>query len=126
MELLDLCGEHILSGIERGQTNDTWDGAIANYIKFCIDGINYMAVEDPADGYRSYLNDLYTTEERCKIILPATRVIVIRETDQIISFVDMGTTKIVLRIGTGDYGDYYPYCIQDWYPENLSCNKMEV
>ena len=125
MKLTDLCGDHILSGIETGQSagkiNGDWDYKYSKNIKFCLDGVNYMIIEDPEDCYRSYASDLFITEERCKTRLPPIKIHVVRETDSAIYFVDAMTNEIILRVGTVDYGDWYPCCVFEWIPENLSC-----
>lgn len=127
MKLTELCGQHILSGIETGHSAGKIDGywtfGRSKYVKFCLDGVNYMVVEDPEDCYRSYASDLFVTEERCKTRLPPTKVHIIRETDSVINFVDDITNEIVLRVGTVDCGDWYPCCVFEWIPENLSCNR---
>lgn len=131
MELSDLCGKHILSGIERGVvqiTRYSYHTDDANYTKFCLDGVNYMALEDPDDGYRSYLTELYTVDEPCQTIIPPTEVLGVMEDDtnygkmDVLRFIDIITSKVVLRVGTADTDDYYPYCVQEWIPENLACN----
>jgi hypothetical protein len=53
-ELKDFVGKHILSGIEFSTMirKDYWgEDESVNYIKFTLDGITYLAVEDPDDGY---------------------------------------------------------------------------
>jgi hypothetical protein len=39
-----------------------------------------------------------------------------------IQFIDVVTGKVVLEVGTDNTDDYYPYCVMNWYPENLACN----
>ena len=78
MELKELVGKHFLSGIETGteeRSKRFYGNEIVSYVKFCIDGVNYMAVEDPCDGYRSYCGDLDISETPCKIQIPTTEVL---------------------------------------------------
>ena len=75
MELKDLSGKHILSGVDRISSKgnglfDPEDG-----IMFCLDGENYQCFEDPDDGYRSYLRDLTITDEQCRYTFPETEVV---------------------------------------------------
>lgn len=66
MELSTLVGEHEFSGIETGVINmdDAWgDSQSCNYVKFTLDGVHYMAVEDPEDGYRSCCRELVISDE---------------------------------------------------------------
>ena len=60
LNLSDLVGAHVLSGIETGVRafDDSFWCETSNYIKFTLDGITYMAVEDPDDGYRSYMGEI--------------------------------------------------------------------
>ena len=131
MKLADLKGKHILSGIETGMTKvpDGY-GEEGNYVKFCLDGTNYMAIEDPSDGWRSYLADIVVSDTPCKIQIPDTEVMAtIRDTDkygensEVLVLTDCKTANIVLEVGTENVGDYYPLCVLEWTPENLWCNK---
>ena len=130
MKLKDLTGKHILSGIEVGQkTVERYlSKKTCNYIKFTVDGTTYMALEDPSDGYRSYMHELVIVEEPCKIQLPNIFVCCHmrgngdHESNDIIVFVDFENGKEILEIGTGNYDGYYPYCVLNYYPEDMSCN----
>lgn len=134
MELKDLCGKHILSGIEKGTCNIEVLGGQENvdYVKFCLDGISYVAIEDPEDDYRSTCRELEVSETECRIKLPDVEVVGIMkgneryEDHDILMLIDCITGKVVLSVGTANYDDYYPYCVMEWTPENLSCNINEV
>jgi len=121
MELKDLVGRHMFSGIEEGQI-----GQDCNTIKFTLDSIHYMAVEDPNDGYRSYLSDVVITDEAPKYVFPPVPVVCTTDNiidNDILEFYDIITHSLVLRIGTENLDDYYPTCIIDYYPENLNINR---
>ncbi len=78
MELCELAGKHVLSGIETGQVVRESLGFCTErhgYIKFTLDGVTYMAEEDPEDGWRSYMKDLTIVKEPCKIHLPNVAVV---------------------------------------------------
>lgn len=134
MNLSDLVGEHILSGIEIGTMEMEIYGctAICNFIKFAIDGVTLLAMEDPDDGYRSYMRDLVIVEEPCKIKLPDIRVCCTMCPDgelyknEVLSFVDVLSGKEILAVGTENTDDYYPYCVLEWTPENMFCNMKEA
>lgn len=128
MELKDLCGEHILRGIETGTLvkRDSWGSEECQYVKFELDDCAYVAVENPSDGYRSYCEELVKEITPCKIKLPNIHVEASMESgnnNNVLVLTDCNTNLIVLKVGTKDYDDYYPYCVMEWYPENLSCNK---
>ena len=44
--------------------------------------------------------------------------------EEVIKFVDIHTGKTVMRFGTENSNDYYPYCVMEWSPENLSANEL--
>lgn len=132
MQLEDLKGKHTLSGIEIGSRefvgfwgNKEWCG----FVKFTLDGTTYMAVENPDDGYRSYMGDLEVVDEDCAVKLPDIEVFCrMREDDEweandVLEAIDLVSGEIILTIGTGNTNDYYPYCVMEYYPENMSCNK---
>lgn len=132
MELKDLIGKHILSGIEVGTKDfkNYW-GDIENrcYIKFTLDGIHYLAMEDPSDGYRSYMEDLQTIDVPCEIPLPNVEVVCHMAEldswggDDVLAFIDAVNGKEILKIGTANCNDFYPYCVMEYTPENMSCNE---
>ena len=130
MILEDLVGKHVLSGIEEGMLTNPYDGDCA-YIKFTLDGITYKAIENPDDGYRSFLNELEIVDEKCKIRVPDIEVVChMREYDKpwendVLCFVDAANGEIFLSIGTENTNNYYPYCVMEYFPERLHCNQKE-
>ena len=131
-ELKDLVGKHILSGIEVGsmEHDDLWGyREMCSYIKFALDGVNYLAIEDPSDGYRSYMYDLEVSDAPCKIHLPNIEVVCRMQEDNycerndVLEFIDVLNGKQILAVGTANYDDYYPYCVLEYTPENMSCNE---
>lgn len=138
--LIDLEGRHVMTGIETGQMESPegiWlRSSACNYVKFTLDGVTYRAVEDPDDGYRSYCRDLVIDESECRYKLPDVEVVCKHrggyETPEpysfhhecdILDFYDAVNGKIFLSIGTDDIGDWYPMCVMNYTPENLSCNE---
>lgn len=140
MELKDLEGKHIFTGVELGTTKiiNFWNKEQeVNYVKFELDGITYMAIEDPDDGYRSYMSDLQT-EEVAPLIHKMQPIAVLckhktegynafgwKEKDNLLEFIDIENGNVFLTIGTADIDDYYPLCVFDYVPENLSINKQQ-
>ena len=134
--LENLVGSHILQGIEVGTRlgNDFWNkDEECNYIKFTLDGITYIVLENPDDGYRSYAEDLEIVDEVCNIKLPNIQVLCRmregskysyrHEENDVLEFIDVINEQLILAVGTGNINDYYPYCVLDYYPENMSCNR---
>lgn len=137
MELSDLVGLHVFSGIEISTTN--FDGRccyfddLVNCIKFTLDGITYMAIENPDNGHRSYMGELFQTDETCRIKIPNVKVVchiedhfdpLDGEESDILVFVDAANGNIILEIGTAFRDMYYPYSVMNYYPENMACNAV--
>lgn len=132
MKLKDLVGPRIFSGIETGSREIPKWGRHeeCDYIKFILDGVTYMALEDPDDGYRSYMEELKVVDEPCKTKLPDIPVYCrYRSTDEwgmmecdLLDFYDETNNKCFLTIGTENTDDYYPYCILRYRPEELAVN----
>lgn len=116
IELSSLCGMHRLGGVEMGD----------ECVKFVLDGIKYKAIEDPDDGWRSYLGELVVTDENVAYTFDSVDVLCSMSEefrDDILEFKDIKNGQTILRIGTGDFGDWYPYCVFDWMPEKMACNE---
>lgn len=139
MELRNLVGIHIMTGIETGtvKRKSWWSGEDnCNYVKFKLDGATYMAVEDPDDGYRSCCRELEIVDEECRTSLPNILVeckmrgnfyndIWGTETNDILEFYDVGNNQMFMAVGTGNTNDYYPYFVFEYMPEALSCNATK-
>lgn len=132
MELKDLVGKRILSGVDyipsRMKCTDCKE--YGNDILFCLDGINYLMTEDEDDGYRSYMTELEVTSRKIENMFPGQEVICeyIEKgsydlTEKDILQMKSLDGKEILRVGT-DYNDaQYPYAIFEYYPENMGINK---
>lgn len=126
MNLLDLVGIHIMTGIETGTVKikgQWYSKDNCNYVKFKLDGITYMAVEDPDDGYRSCCRDLEIVNEECKMRDDFHDSIGGTEENDILEFYDVGNNQMFMAVGTGNTNDYYPYFVFEYTPETLCCNK---
>ena len=133
MKLIDLIGKHAFTGVELGTTErGVWAGRYekVNSVKFELDGIIYMATENPDDGYRSYMNELEIINEPLKFKIPQMQVVCIHETrdeysskSDILSFIDVENGEVFLRIGTENTDDYYPCCLFEYKPENMHYNQ---
>lgn len=131
MELKDLVGLHELSGVDTATEKVTKWGNYdedANVVRFVLDDKTYKAVEDPGDSYRSYCEELIVCDEVVSNIFPPQKVLgkmkdnSAHEVNDTIQFIDVVTGKVVLEVGTDNTDDYYPYCVMNWWPENLACN----
>ena len=135
MELRDLVGRHILTDIETGEMSIPcwWNPKITedcNYIKFELDGVIYLAVEDPDDGYRSLMRDLQITDLPCKTRIPNLEVECrmmpnsekYGDIHDVLEFYDVKNNLCVLSVGTMYVDDYYPCCELTYTPENMHFN----
>lgn len=127
--LKSLAGTHIFTGVERGilkvNKQFSWDQD-KNTIRFELDGQVYEAVENPSDGYRSYMDRLVISNKQVRNKIPETQVVCVYRDDSdcdLLDFIDCKNGKVFLTIGTRHVGDYYPVCIFEYSPEKLSINE---
>ena len=130
MKLEDLVGPHLLSGVEfgtvlgKGYNSDE----AADVIIFILDMITYVAVEDPEDGYRSCMKEIYTVDTGLINTFQEQFVIGVMKEDNythIIDFIDPITKLPVLSIGTDHTDSYYPYFVGKFCPENMIINQLK-
>lgn len=99
-------------------------------ISFTLDGVTYMAVEDPDDGYRSHLEAIRIVDGS-KVVnrFPPCHVIAFRQPDDdygkndVIQFKDTTTGEVVLEIGTSNVDDYYPCYVGSFHPQAMAINQ---
>lgn len=134
MELKELVGKHLFQGIEVGEKEIyvSWmNRTHVSYVKFTMDGITYIAMEDPSDGYRSYCRELDITTIPCKTLLPNIEIICKHRSEgvgyysscDILEVIDAQNGETILLVGTNNTDDYYPFCLFEYTPENMSCNE---
>lgn len=137
MELKQLCGKHILQGVDRRmyRHENIWGEEVeTDSVWFKVDGITYVAVENPSDGWRSYCEDLFATEQSPRYNIPDVPVVCEMMPDgedwmgvcrnEVLIIRDASNNKVILEVGTENFDDYYPYCHFEYHPENLSCNDF--
>lgn len=112
----DLVGEHILDAVDYGSEEKLYDED-ATVIRFRLDGIVYVAVENPDDSYRSYLGKLYVQEgDSISNTFPPVKVTcsIDDNTDRDIMRLTLDNGETVLEVGTDYFDDYYP-CFVGWF-----------
>ncbi len=134
MKLKNLLGEHWLDAVDFKTGDDhnlTTSQELSNAIRFRLDGIAYTAIEDPDDGYRSSMDKLLVSKgaDMTNVFNPVWVFGRLKETDryhsadsEVIEFVDVWTTKVVLEVGTDGSDHYYPAFIANFQPENMVHN----
>jgi len=104
----------------------------ASVIRFRLDGVVYTAVENPDDGYRSSMKEIYIAtnakERKVNNTFRGHRVLAKKKTqkgqsDDTLEFIDLLTGKVVLEVGTDNTDDYYPSFVSTFTPENLADNR---
>jgi len=132
-------GNHVLTGVDMFDTKFKDDSHYlhadtANCIRFRLDGITYIAMEDPEDGYRSCLGSLFVSADKVKNTFPPCEVICVYRNKEdetrtysvecdIIRFIDKTTGLVVLEIGTTNTDDYYPSFVGIFNPQNMAVNQ---
>jgi len=130
MELKDLVGEKMFSGIdfntERLANDDEFEAEDCECVNFILDGITYTAIEDPEDGYRSMMKELKQGLGNIKNTFKPVRVLARMKEDnnydcnEILQLINLKNGKTVFEVGTGNTWDYYPFWVATFFPENLT------
>jgi len=126
-----LYGPHVLISIRRDVRHPFCD---ADGICFQLDGMTVFAFENPDDGYRSSCASPMIAE--CSMyefgVSPnyIRAPVIIREwtrddyyTCDGIEMIDTRNGRTILRVGTANTDDYYPFFECKWNPENLADNE---
>lgn len=131
IELKDLCGKHIFSGCELTSTKRIVYGyeGDSNVCLFTLDGVTYKISENLDDGYRSYHDEVVVSENQPRYTFPGIEVVCsMMDNDKsgehdVLVVRDASNGEIILKVGTKYIDDYYPYCLFEYTPENMACNK---
>jgi hypothetical protein len=134
MELKDLVGKHMLEAVDFSDEKiKAWDDEFeyCQVCRFKLDGVIYMAVEDPSDGYRSSMKDLdVDASATMKNVFGPVEVIARHkhkgeygEEDDVLELIDTNTGLVVLEVGTENTDDYYPCFVASFHPEAMVINS---
>ena len=122
--LSSLVGKHEMTGLNIGIMDIERYGSkeTCNFVDICLDNTVYRFLEDPDDGYRSYMRSILIIPRRLAKLTDTGRVKLIcsLQDDDILDMVDIVTNKSVLKVGTDYSDDYYPSCVMSYYPENMT------
>jgi hypothetical protein len=129
LELKDLIGKHMLTAVSKGvepAAPDCYCPEGGESISFTLDGVTYMATEDPDDGYRSMMREIKIVDQELSNKFPEVEVMcTMRYREDILDVLDASNGKIILSVGTDDSEDYYPWWVAEWVPENMACNRKD-
>jgi hypothetical protein len=125
VELKDLVGTHELGGVDL--IDPKISGEDAQRCCFVLDGVTYVCQENPSDGYRSYMDEIEITDQPISnLFAPQTMLCSMEDPgpdkSDVLVMRDLVTGKEVLRVGTENTDDYYPYCVLQFSPQNMACN----
>jgi hypothetical protein len=127
MESKDLVGEHILDGVDFSTLRlpKAWEDS--NCIRFRLDGVVYVAIEDPDDGYRSSMEELKIDESTSmENTFPPIKVLgrMLSDCDkEILELIDVITGECIVEVGTKNIDDYYPCFVCNYNPEGMVTNR---
>lgn len=132
MELKDLVGKHKLNAVDFSEESIKRWGDIFEDCQVCrfrLDGVVYLAVEDPDDGYRSAMRELNIDENaKMKNLFNAVDVVAryrtkgIYDNDSIydiLEIINADSGAIILSVGTESIDGYYPEYVARFHPENI-------
>jgi hypothetical protein len=130
IEMDGLLGAHLLSGVETDyiefkDPESYSDQDKVNVIRFILDGVSYMAVEDPEDGYRSCLGRIFIGVEVKNVFDPIEVLCVKKEEKQhdpcdILQMINPLISKVIVEFGTDYSDDYYPSFVSSFSPRYLT------
>jgi Holliday junction resolvasome RuvABC endonuclease subunit len=138
LTLDDLVGEHFLDGVDGYVEKVKIYGSQfedSSVIRFRLDGVVYVAFENPSDGYRSSMDRLVVSPSReMTNTFPAIRVVARKkaedvwgrnnvEKNDVLELIDAVTGMVVLEVGTRNTDDYYPAFVSAFSPENMAVNQ---
>lgn len=134
--LSDLVGEHMLDAVDTYiEKVNPYGGDYtedAEVIRFRLDGVLYVAIEDPSDGYRSSMETLVVSDDKPVNVFPPVRVLgkmkddEAWQTNDVLQLIDLVTGKIVMEVGTDNTDDYYPSFVSAFSPENMATNSAQT
>ena len=99
----------------------------ATHFSVILNNQCYTVMEDPSDGYRSSMREIWVTKgASIKNRFPACEVTGRKCTDEhddTVELVDTTTGKVVIEFGTSNTDDYYPCFVGNFQPENMLVNE---
>lgn len=136
MEVKELVGNHMLDAVDFSEDSiKDWadDYQACSVCRFRLDGVVYMAIEDPDDGYRSSMREMVIDNDaKMNNVFTPQEVVGRHRTegsysdkDDVLELIDTSTGKTVLEVGTADVDDYYPCFVAAFHPEAMSCNQKQ-
>ena len=129
MELSEFKGEYTLDAVDYAHTFEQYGLEYANSISFRLNGRTYTAVEDPRDGYRSSMSDIFVDEVTItkNVFTPVqVRASYVHDDDtDILYLADVQTGEVVIEVGTTNCDGDYPSFVSNFNPAAMIVNKPD-
>lgn len=133
MELADLVGEHELSGVDMQteSVKEEYGDGFENceVIRFRLDGVIYMAIEDPEDDYRSSMREIRVSEGTMHNVFAPVKVLCrmrtkgeYGDTNDTLEIIDVANGETIVEVGTDNCDDYYPIWVGAFWPARMAGN----
>jgi hypothetical protein len=126
MELSELAGKHVLTGVDRFNGEAGYYGP-EEAITFRLDDTTYTIREDQSDGYRSYARDVEVSDIIPTNSFPPVEVLAVYdgESRDTITLHHAESGAEILVVGTDQTDDYYPSFECRYDPTALGFPPME-
>jgi hypothetical protein len=130
IELAHFVGEQELSGIQVEEGVDEESGVLYTMVTLILNDTFFTFKEDPCDGRRSKLGEVYIDEWRDMTNIFHNQTVLGQlhrdeEHENFLDFVNPRTDEVVLRIGTMDAAFEYSYFVFEYFPEYLTGLEKE-
>lgn len=116
LTLEDLVGQHVLDAVDFLSVNATDQDSSA--MRFRLDGVVYMVVEDPDDGYRSSMREIFVDPAPIVNVFRPIKVFGIYDSGTL-RLKASGNGKTILEVGTDHSDSYYPSFVTSFNPEGI-------
>lgn len=139
VDLNSFLGEHWLDAVDFDSTQiNQWGNHYedANVMRIRLDGVCYTVTEDPSDGYRSSLGEIFRSDGKDMVNVFNPQWVYGRWKDQsdvrhddpnnlsdVIEIIDLWTHKVIIEVGTDHTDEWYPSFVASFHPENMNINK---
>lgn len=134
--LQSLVGPHILDAVDfysEEVVRWTDDLELAQHCRFRLNGVVFIAVENPDDGYRSSMQHLLIGWTAMANVFPPLKVIgrhrkegTYGGEDDVLELIDEQTGQVVLEVGTANVDDYFPGFVASFHPEAMAHNSKVI
>lgn len=121
LEDLEVMGTVEVSGVSFGQDPENRWGDAPSTMTIVIDERAFTFVEDPDDGYRSYLGEIRDGGECTNKFPPVECDLAWSDGERdVLVFTVKKTGKVLVEVGTDHSDNYYPWVVQKFDPTAMA------